>query len=100
MWLLPVLIVVTTVALAVPVGMYMTWILDGRYRPPRWLAWFEAKVDTGPQSWQHYAYALMGFNALVFVVGYAVLASQQWLPLNPDGKGELAPSTIFHTACS
>ena len=35
----------------------------------------------------------------MFVFGYVVLALQPLLPLNPDGK-MLAPTTIFHTACS
>ncbi len=40
------------------------------------------------------------FNVAIFVIGFAVLALQPWLPLNPDGKGMLAPSTIFNTVCS
>ena len=37
----------------------------------------------------------------MFVVGFAVLATQPWHPLlNPDDKGMLAPTTIFNTACS
>src|SRR5919202_1832512 len=44
--------------------------------------------------------ALLTFNAAAFAVGFLVLALQPVLPLNPDGKGMLAPSTIFNTACS
>jgi len=40
------------------------------------------------------------FNAFMFIVVYAVLSLQQALPLNPDGKGALEPSLIFHTAAS
>jgi len=82
--------------------MYMTWILDGRYRAPGWLAWIESRVDSGSQSWKQYAYALVSFNIFLFVVGFIILGTQQWQPafLNPDNKGALAPSTIFHTACS
>jgi K+-transporting ATPase ATPase A chain len=88
------------VALSVPTGYYLAWILDGRYRPPRWLAWFEQRVDSGAQSWKKYAVALLLFNTLLFVVGYVLLALQPLLPLNPDGRGMLAPSTIFNTAIS
>ena len=40
------------------------------------------------------------FNAIMFVVVYTILSLQQWLPLNPDGKGMLEPSLIFHTTAS
>ena len=42
----------------------------------------------------------MVFNALTFVVGFAILTLQPYLPLNPDGKKMLAPTTIFNTVCS
>ncbi len=31
-WLLPLLIIGMTVALSIPVGRYLAWIMDGRYR--------------------------------------------------------------------
>jgi K+-transporting ATPase ATPase A chain len=37
---------------------------------------------------------------VLFVFGFAILSLQPWLPLNPDGKGMLAPTTIFHTVVS
>src|SRR5262249_21305140 len=100
MWLLPALILAATVLLAIPLGFYMAWIADGRYRAPGWLRWFEERVDTGPQSWQQYAFAFMFFNLMTFGVGFAVLTLQPFLPLNPDGKGMLSPSMIFHTTVS
>jgi K+-transporting ATPase ATPase A chain len=48
MWLLPFLIVATTVVLSIPVGFYLAWIADGRYRPPGWLQWLERRLDSGP----------------------------------------------------
>jgi K+-transporting ATPase ATPase A chain len=99
-WLLPVLIVGAAVALAVPIGRYMAWFLDGRQRPGGFLGWCERHLDTGPQDWKHYCLALLGFNVAAFVIGFLILALQPLLPLNPDNKGMLAPSTIFNTACS
>src|SRR5262249_48424150 len=98
MWLLPLLIVVSAVVLSVPVGFYLAWIMDGRYRPPRWLGWFERRVDTGPQNWKQYAIALLLFNTVMFVVAFVLLALQSYLPLNPDDKPALAPTTVFNTA--
>jgi K+-transporting ATPase ATPase A chain len=99
-WVLPLLVVGTTVLLSVPVGRYLALLLDGRYRVPRWLGWLERRVDTGPQSWKQYAVALLLFNTLLFASSYVVLALQPALPLNPDHKGMLAPSTLFHTVIS
>ncbi|MGH7172028.1 MAG: potassium-transporting ATPase subunit KdpA [Gemmataceae bacterium] len=99
-WFLPLLIVGAAIALAIPLGLYLAWILDGRYRPPRWLRWVEQRVDTGPQNGKQYTLALLFFNVVIFVFGFAVLALQPLLPLNPDGKTMLCPSTIFHTVCS
>src|SRR5262249_27948110 len=97
-WLLPLLIVGTTVALSIPVGRYLAWVIDGRYHAPRWLRWFEQRLDTGPQNWKQYAVALLLFNLVMFVVGFVLLALQAVAPLNPDDKGELAPTTAFNTA--
>ncbi|HZV06288.1 MAG TPA: potassium-transporting ATPase subunit KdpA [Gemmataceae bacterium] len=99
-WLLPVLVVGATVVLAIPLGLYLAWILDGRYRPPTWLRWIEARVDTGPQNWKQYTLSLLYFNVAIFIFAFAVLALQPYLPLNPDGKTMLSPSTIFNTVCS
>jgi K+-transporting ATPase ATPase A chain len=106
MWLLPLLIVGTTVALSVPVGRYLAWIMDGRYRAPFGLRQVEQALNTGPQGWKQYAVSLLLFNTVMFVFGYAVLSLQPELPLNyadsafPDGKKMLSPTTIFNSAVS
>jgi K+-transporting ATPase ATPase A chain len=97
MWLLPLAIVITTVALSIPVGRYLAAVVDGRVSGPRWI---ERRLDTGPQNWKQYALSLLLFNTLMFVVGFGFLMLQPFLPLNPDGKGMLAPTTIFNTAIS
>jgi K+-transporting ATPase ATPase A chain len=99
-WLLPLLILGTTVVLSVPFGFYLAWIMDGRYRTPGWLRWLEQRIDTGPQNWKQYTLSLLLFNVVIFVFAFAVLALQPYLPLNPDGKKLLYPSTIFNTVCS
>lgn len=98
MWLLPVLIVGITIVLSVPLGRYLARVLD---RPAAGNA-VERLLDTGPQSWTGYAFAMLAFNAVAFVIGFLILATQPWHPavLNPDGKGMLSPGTIFNTAVS
>jgi K+-transporting ATPase ATPase A chain len=100
MWLLPLLIVGTTVLLSIPVGYYLAWIMDGRYHAPRWLRWLEERLNTGPQNWKQYVLALLLFNTVMFIFGFVVLALQPYLPLNPDDKKMLAPTTIFNTVTS
>jgi K+-transporting ATPase ATPase A chain len=97
MFLLPFLIVTVTVALSIPVGFYLARVIDGRLNGPRWI---ERLVDTGPQDWKQYTLSLLLFNTLMFVVAFALLSLQPVLPLNPDGKKMLAPTTIFNTAIS
>ena len=96
MWLVPCLIVGITVILAVPLGLLMARMLD-RSTPGNV---FERLIDTGGQNWKQYCLSLLLFNAVAFVIGFIILALQPWLPLNPDGKKMLAPSTIFNTVAS
>jgi K+-transporting ATPase ATPase A chain len=91
---------VTTTILAIPLSRYLAWIMDGKYRPPRLLQWFEDRLNSGPLDWKQYTAALLIFNTVLFVFGFIVLALQPWLPLNGQGKGMLAPSTIFHSVVS
>src|SRR5580698_7560334 len=100
MWLLPILIVGVTVVLSIPVGRYMAKVMESSWLPPAPLRWFEQKLNTGPQDWKQYSIAMLVFSLVGFVVGFALLALQPWLPLNPDNKGMLAPSTIFNTVSS
>jgi K+-transporting ATPase ATPase A chain len=100
MWLLPICVIVFTIAIAVPLSRYMAKIMDGSYRAPAVLRWFEKRLDSGPQNWKQYTVALLAFNAVLFVYGYTVLSLQPWMPLNPRGLGMLAPTTIFHTVIS
>ncbi|MGF6843307.1 K+-transporting ATPase ATPase A chain [Paraburkholderia youngii] len=100
MWTLPLLILVTAIAVSIPLSRYMTWIMDGHYRAPRFLRWFEAKLDSGAQDWKQYTIALLIFNVALFVFGFVVLSLQPLMPLNPLGRGMLAPSTIFNTVIS
>ena len=99
-WVLPLLVYGVAFALAVPIGLFMARVFDGRLRTPRWLRWIESRLDTGPQNWKQYAFAFMAFNVVVFVVGFLVLTLQPYLPLNPDGKKMLGATTIFNTVCS
>ena len=99
-WLLPLALMVTATLVAFPLSRYMAWIMEGKYRPLPVLGWFEKRLDSGPQNWKQYTGSLLIFNIVLFVFGYLVLTLQPWMPLNPDGKGMIFPSTIFQAVTS
>jgi K+-transporting ATPase A subunit len=81
----------------IPLSTYFAWLMDGKYRAPRVVKWFEDLLDTGPQDWKQYTIALIVFNIALFVFGFVVLCLQPYAPLNPRGLGWLEPTTIFNT---
>ena len=99
-WFLPFLLLATATVIAFPLSRYMAWIMDGKYQPLPVFGWFEKRLDSGPQNWKQYAGSLLIFNTILFIFGFLVLALQPWMPLNPDGKTMLAPSTIFNSVVS
>lgn len=99
-WILPFSLLAAATVIAFPLSRYLAWIMDGKYRPLPILSWFESRLDSGLQNWKQYTGSLLLFNTVLFVFGFLVLALQPWTPLNPDGKGMLAPSTIFHSVVS
>src|ERR1700730_9397226 len=100
MWFLPISILVVTTLLAIPLSKYLSWIMDGKYRPWGPFRFIEENLNSGPQNWKQYAGAMLLFNTVLFVFGFIVLSLQPLLPLNDLGRGMLAPSTIFHSVVS
>ena len=95
MWLLPISMLVKPSS--EPAGQ-VSGVDNGRQVPSATsVPWFEARLDTGPQNWKQYTASLLTFNTVLFVFGYVVLYLQPWMPLNPQGKGMLAPTTILHS---
>ncbi len=96
-----------TTLLSWPLGRYMKWAMDpaspesglaGRLQ--RAFTFFGGSLAREPQGWKRYTVSLLVFNVLMFVVCAAILATQQYLPLNPDGKGALSWHLIFNTTAS
>ena len=99
-WLLPALTLLFTTILAIPLSRYLAWIMNGSYKAPGFLRFFEHRLDSGPQNWKQYTAAMLIFNTALFVFGFAVLSLQPFMPLNELGRGMLAPTTIFHSVVS
>jgi K+-transporting ATPase ATPase A chain len=99
-WSLPLALIVVATIIAFPLSRYMAWLMEGKYKPIPVFGWFEKKLDSGAQNWKQYIASLLIFNTVLFVFGYLVLALQPFMPLNPDGKGLLSPTTIFNSVIS
>ena len=52
------------------------------------------------QHWTGYALSLLAFNLLGFLLLYAILRAQAWLPLNPAGLPAVPADLAFNTAVS
>lgn len=104
----PALFIVVLIALAIPAGRYMAAVFDGSSvlvrrigKPIERLLYKVAGVDENAEmSWQHYALAVLAFNALGALVLYGFLRLQQWLPANPQAFGPMTPDAAFNTAVS
>ncbi|HEX7915931.1 potassium-transporting ATPase subunit KdpA [Rudaea sp.] len=51
-------------------------------------------------NWKRYAVAMLVFNVFGLLVVYLLQRMQQWLPLNPQGFGAVAPDSAMNTAIS
>ena len=98
----------TAIALGWPLGVYMsrvwngerTW-LDPILKPVERLVYAGCGVDPAKsQTWFGYAAALLAFNAVGFVLLFAILRLQGVLPMNPQGFAGLSPDLAFNTAVS
>ncbi|MCG6116091.1 MAG: potassium-transporting ATPase subunit KdpA [Mesorhizobium sp.] len=101
-----VLIVGGTALISWPLGRYMKWAMDPSNSSSGLSGWDRAFRAVGgsstaqDQNWKRYLVAMLTFNVVMFVVVFSILALQQHLPLNPDGKAALNADLIFNTAAS
>lgn len=104
-----ILLVLALIVLAAwPVGLYIARIADGErcflhpiLGPLERGFYALAGVDpTRGMSWQGYTIALLLLNALHFLMLYAILRLQFYLPLNPDHLLGMSPRLAFNTAMS
>jgi K+-transporting ATPase ATPase A chain len=101
-----IMIVGGTALLSWPLGRYMTWAMDpgaGAGKPNGVTSLFQAiggSLTRRDQDWKRYVVALLVFNVVMFIVCFTILAMQQVLPFNPDGKQALEGSLIYNTTAS
>jgi K+-transporting ATPase ATPase A chain len=107
-WLQMGLYVSVLLLLVKPLGAYMARVYEGEpvlldrlVRPLERLTYRLIGVapDT-EQTWVGYSAAMLLFNALGFLVVYAIQRLQGLLPLNPQQLGAASPDLAFNTAAS
>jgi K+-transporting ATPase ATPase A chain len=105
-FLIPTITIGITLALSWLLGRYLQWAMDpenprpGRLRFERFSQSLLGDQAVRSQNWKQYCLSMLTFNLLMFLFVYVVLTTQQWLPLNPDGKESLDPGLAFNTAVS
>lgn len=96
------LVIGGTAALSWPLGAWMKRAMDPAPDQLTGLTALFARVGgtAEEQTWKRYLVTMLIFNMIMFTVTFAILALQQYLPLNPDGMGPHDPTLVFNTAAS
>ncbi len=99
--LLVILIVGGTALLSWPLGRYMAQVMENG------IGWINGSFHViagapgdDAHDWKRYVFAMLAFNAVMFTLVFLLQATQQFLPLNPDGMGAVDPGVIFNTSAS
>jgi potassium-transporting ATPase potassium-binding subunit len=95
-------------AVTKPLGIFMAHVFnrertffDPVARPIERLLYRVTGVDENHEMpWTEYAVAMLLFSGVSMIVLYLIERVQQWLPLNPQKFGAVAPDLAFNTAAS
>ena len=107
-WMQILLYCAIIVALAKPLGGYITRVFNGErtllspvLKPVEAVLYGVGGVEERhEQHWLTYTVAMLLFNACGFFLLYALMRLQAGLPLNPAGQSAVAPDLAFNTAVS
>ncbi|HUN29025.1 MAG TPA: potassium-transporting ATPase subunit KdpA [Alphaproteobacteria bacterium] len=91
-----------------PLGLFMAKVFAGErtfltpvFGPVENAIYRLCRIDPSAEmTWYTYLFAVLAFTFVGFAYLYALLRTQQWLPLNPQGFGPVAPDLAFNTAIS
>jgi potassium-transporting ATPase potassium-binding subunit len=107
-WLQTALIFALVCLLVKPLGAYMARVFEGErvfltpvFGPAERAIYRLCRIDAAREmDWKAYAFAVIAFSLVGFAYLYALLRLQAFLPLNPQGFGNLAPDLAWNTAVS
>jgi potassium-transporting ATPase potassium-binding subunit len=107
-WLQAAVVFAIVCLLVKPLGAYMARVFEGErvfltpvIGPVERGVYRLCRIDAAREmSWKGYAFAVIAFSLVSFAYLYALLRLQAYLPLNPQGFGNLAPDLAWNTAIS
>lgn len=80
---------------------YKKTFLDPVFGPIEKLIYKISGINPNRQmNWKQNMYAMLAINLVWFVIGFILLMTQAWLPLNPDGNPNMSPDLAFNTTIS
>lgn len=93
--------------LVIPMGRYLFHVADGRktFADPLMdkvdnALYNVLRIDRKDMNWKQYAIALLATNAVMVILGYAILRLQGVLFLNPNAIGSMNADLSFNTIIS
>jgi potassium-transporting ATPase potassium-binding subunit len=96
-----------TVLLAIPLGIYIANVFQGKRSAMGFMGPIEKAIyqfcgiNPGePMNWKQFLKAMLTINLLWFVYAFFMLLFQDKLPLNPDGNPAMTADLSFNTAIS
>ncbi len=107
-WLQISVVLAAVLVAARPLGLYMARVFEGErtpltpaLRPVERRFYSLSGINASKeQNWLSYTLAMLAFNAVGFLLLYALMRLQGGLPLNPQGFAGVAPDLAFNTAVS
>lgn len=80
---------------------YKKTFLDAVFSPFEKIIYKISGINPNRQmNWKQNMYAMLAINLVWFIIGFILLMTQSWLPLNPDGNPNMAPDLAFNTTIS
>ncbi|WMC08400.1 MAG: potassium-transporting ATPase potassium-binding subunit [Elizabethkingia anophelis] len=80
---------------------YEKTFLDPVFNPVEKLFFKISGINPNRQmNWKQNMYAMLTINLVWFIIGFILLQTQQWLPLNPDNNPNMSPDLAFNTTIS
>lgn len=103
-----VLIYLSAVLLAIPLGRYIAKVFAGDktmfdfiFHPIEKIIYRFSGIDPVKEmNWKQNLIALLTINAIWFILSMFVLTNMSWLPLNPDGNPSMSADLAFNTSVS
>jgi K+-transporting ATPase ATPase A chain len=107
-WIQAALVFALVCVLVKPLGSYMASVFEGErvflsplLAPVERALYRLCRIDAARETgWKPYAFSVVAFSLVSFAYLYALLRTQAFLPLNPQGFGNLAPDLAWNTAIS